>query len=116
MSIYTIIGIAVVLIFVAWMFFSNSQKPKRPGFTEGKSKFPLYDLGSMLNNITEKEKSEIESESIAELLEEKPEENEIKEEKKDTRDTKNNKTNTKNNKFDLKSAVIGANIIERKKS
>lgn len=117
MSIYTIIGIVAVLTFVAWLFFSNSKKPKRPNFTEGKSKYPLYDINSMLSNITEKQKPDNVPETVdQQVADEKTISDEIIDEKKSLKNDKNKKNNNQNNKFDLKSAVIGANIIERKKT
>jgi len=113
MSIYLILAFVVVLLFVGWLLMSNTKKIARPNFTEGKSAHLLSNINGMLDNITRKEDNDIEPKIENDETHEIEEEVEVKNE--------NIKTNTSSNTrkqelFDLKSAVIGSNVINRKKS
>ncbi len=113
MSIYIILALVVVLLFVGWLFLSSTKKIARPSFTEGKSAHSLSNINGMLNNITRKEMED------AEPKIEKDETNNIDEHIEE--ENKNKKINTSSNtrkqeQFNLKSAVIGSSIINRKKN
>lgn len=102
MTIPLSIASALIISFVAWLFYSSRKKINRPSYTQGKEKKELTDLDGMLANITQKEQTP-EKEKPRE--DEDADEHENKEEKKEV---------SYHQDFDPKQAIIGSVILERK--
>ncbi len=114
MAISLSVASAVIISFVAWLFFSHTKKEKRPEYTRGKEKRNLYDIDGMLSNVTGSKEPE-----IKELETEPNQPAEIPEEIEDTSSDKRRNQEYGNHPpdthFDLKQAIIGAAVLDKKK-
>lgn len=115
MSYFQVIIITVLLTFAGWLIFSKTKKVKRPSYTSGKKKYKLYNDEKMLDNITKKPIDNIEIKE--EIFNEKELDADAKKGGTVVNQTSNRKKNrnSKSDGIDLKSAIIGSNIIEKKR-
>jgi len=104
------IATAAIFAFVAWLFFTNKKEIKRPSYTQGVEKKRLTNFDSMLGNITEKPKE----------LHVEEEHDVHTEHHEHTEDQIHNEVHApeheeKNEQFDVKQAMLGSTILQRKK-
>jgi ABC-type nickel/cobalt efflux system permease component RcnA len=115
MPYYELFAITFVLGFSAWLIFSKTKKIKRPNYTTQEKKYALYNKEAMLNNITQKEKDNIVNNT--ETLEYKEEhtivDNDLQNANKELHSNKRKVAQSQT--LNLKDAILGSNIIEKKK-
>ncbi len=104
------IATAAIFSFVAWLFFTNKKEVKRPSYTSGVEKKRLTDFDSMLGNITEKpQEHHAEPEHNLEPVHNEQVEHQIHNE------VHAPEHEEKNEQFDVKQAMLGSTILQRKK-
>ncbi len=108
------IASAAIISFVAWLFFSNKKKINRPSYTAGIEKKKMTDFDTMLSNITQNPNA---TEVVDETKHFVPEHSDVHDREHIEHEAKHieHKTEPEPPKFDLKNAMLGSNIIIRKK-
>ena len=111
MSAFQVIAIVLILSFVAWLFFTNKKKIKKPRYTETNGKNSLTNIDKMLGNVTQK----IDNNTVEPVEENKEVPKEKAKRDKSEQQQANNKETSKAEQFDLKNAVIGSVILNKNK-
>ena len=108
---FQVIAIILILSFVAWLFFTNKKKIKKPRYTKTNGKNSLTNIDKMLGNVTQK----VDNNTVEEVEKKEEVPKEIAKRDKSEQQETNNKEISKTSQFDLKNAVIGSVILNKNK-